>query len=99
MTIRIEATESTLESAPLPNPIPPTTKFITSKIQPINEGELFIYNIWGQLVEQRFFRNDSQQQLWNLQQNELPAGIYFYVKRGIEPSIILKSGKLVAIGR
>ncbi len=84
-------------------PIPLPTTGQSSKIQfsnpTIHEGEFVIFNIYGQEIEKRYFFNDAQKQLWNLQQNELPAGIYFYVKRAKGTNKIVESGKLIAIGR
>lgn len=85
-----------------PTPFPPTTSIPTETSRQqskIEKGELFIYNIWGQQVKKQAFWGDSQKQLGHLQQNELPAGIYFYVKKSMDGQSILESGKLIAIGR
>jgi len=84
-----------------PTPLPAPSIAQTSKIQnpTVQEGELIIFNIYGQQIENRYFFNDARQQLWNLQQNELSAGIYFYVKRAKGNKKIIESGKIIAIGR
>ena len=86
-----------------PTPLPQPSISQTSKIQlpnpSLQEGELVIFNIYGQQIENKYFFNDAPQQLWNLQQSELPAGIYFYVKRAKGSKKIIKSGKIMAIGR
>lgn len=86
-----------------PIPMSPTTITQTSKIQSSNsaikEGELIIFNVYGQAIENSYFFKDAQKQLWNLQQNELPAGIYFYVKREKGSNKIIESGKIIASGR
>lgn len=99
VTLNIEGNPATINFPPIPSTNPLPNKVEVSRIQPISEGDLFIYNMWGQLVEQRYFSYDSQAQLWNLQNNELPAGIYFYVKRAAGQKEIIESGKIVAIGR
>lgn len=97
--LNIQGEQLGIDIAPTPLPLPTSTQ--TSKIQnsSVQEGELVIFNIYGQEIEKRYFFNDAQKQLWNLQQNELPAGIYFYVKRTKATNKIVESGKLIAIGR
>ena len=97
--INIQGDEIGVGIDPIPAPLP--NDYETSKIQlpTIQEGELFIFNIWGQMVDKRFFFQGGQQELINLQKNELPAGIYFYVKKAKGNTKIVESGKLIAIGR
>jgi len=96
VTINIEAAQM-IGIAATPIPSPPIENYETSRLQIPDEGEIFVYNVWGQLVEHRSFRENGLVQLRNLQHRELPSGIYFYVKKSIGPTKIIETGKLVAI--
>lgn len=96
--LNIEGKELGINKRPIP--IPPATIFETSKNQPATqEEELFIYNIYGQEIKKSYFFDNAEKQLWNLQQNELPTGIYFYIKRSRRTNKIIESGKVIAISR
>ncbi|MEM1120810.1 MAG: Ig-like domain-containing protein, partial [Bacteroidota bacterium] len=100
--LEIEGANETV-AAKNPFPVPPTTTTETSKVQLSNdylqETELLVFNIYGQLIETGKLLVDDSTQLWNLRQSGLPAGIYFYIKKSKGGNTILETGKIITIGR